>query len=137
MKHINRLVGLSFVGALLLAACANGNKNSTSFGGSGGSGTTGIGGSGTTAANTVAATTADATTGANTVATTGATTSTGSGACPAMCGGDGDCGTCPSVPTGESNCCDLQTMTCYVNATSTCPAGNPASGTSTGAGYGG
>jgi hypothetical protein len=56
--------------------------------------------------------------------------------CPTACTSDNDCASqCPSVPGGQSNCCDVQTSQCYIINSTSCPAPNGSATSTTGAGY--
>jgi hypothetical protein len=108
MKHITRSPGLVLTFSLALVACATAAEDDFGNGGAGGSGH-----GATTASSTHAATTA--------ASTTAATTGSGQ-VCANQCSSDVVCqNSCPAVGANESNCCDLQTSTCFVNPASTCP----------------
>ncbi|MBI4955720.1 MAG: hypothetical protein HY908_27115 [Myxococcales bacterium] len=98
MKFASVAWGMLLAGTTVYVACASGSSDFEGVAG-GNTTTSGTGAGGTGGAG-------------------------GSGPeCTVQCFADTDCqNTCPDAPVGSSNCCDEQTLHCYVSNMSTCPA---------------
>ena len=65
----------------------------------------------------------DSTTGGSSGGSSPGSSDDAAGACNNTCATDNDCaGSCPSAPSGSSNCCDLSSGTCFLASSSTCPS---------------